>query len=204
MLAGDHLILSLGLAIYSSSKLNLNFVPTATLLILINCMDFDHSFYYFLDKGNANSLSLHPLHIYAGCIIFAVSLYGLMFKQFLPICYTVIAGITLHLSADALAYMFNYNLLILLMMTVMEFVLLIYLINQYVVKEAFWGLLVFSILAWCIQTSILFVLIMIFKIIPDKSFIFWLIPPGMTLILGIGFYFIFKEKNIIKNNNMPI
>lgn len=50
MLAGDHLVLSLGLAICSSSKLNLKLVPIATALILINCMDFDHAVYYPLDK----------------------------------------------------------------------------------------------------------------------------------------------------------
>ncbi len=148
MLIGDHIVLSTGLAVLVSQRFALNVIPTITMFILINCIDFDHLFYYFLDSGRANSLVLHPLHIYASPLIFLLAMFGLTKPKHVAKIYALIAGISLHLFADALAYYFRYEMLPIILMSILGLALVLYQLKCQIKKEYFIKLTIFLLFGW--------------------------------------------------------
>jgi hypothetical protein len=89
-------------------------VPVCAALVGINAIDFDHVVYGHLDDGTANSLTLHPLHIHAGVLIFLLAVYAAVNPGKARLCLALMGGISLHLAADSLAFAVNYQIPILI------------------------------------------------------------------------------------------
>jgi hypothetical protein len=114
MYAAGHVLSSTLLAAAGSRRLNLPFVPLAGALIALNAVDFDHLIFFHLDNGTANSLSLHPLHIYGGAVMFLMLAAGLLSPRRIPAVFMLAAGLGLHLAADGLAHSVGYSIPVLL------------------------------------------------------------------------------------------
>jgi hypothetical protein len=134
MYAGDHIILSAMYGVYAARKIRLPPLAVVVTAIAVNMMDFDHQIFYYLDDGTANSLTLHPLHIYAGCFIFALNMLWLhaqgktthTWRKVGDYSLIALGGIALHLTADALAWSFRYDMPLMLCISIINVALFIY------------------------------------------------------------------------------
>jgi len=100
----DHLVLNTVLAAAASKRFSLKFAPVALIMILVNMIDLDHLFYFSEDDGTANSLALHPFHIYAGVIFSLLGLAALFDRERVFYYFCAMGGVAAHLTADALAF----------------------------------------------------------------------------------------------------
>ncbi len=120
MYSGDHIILSASYGVYASRALGLPLIPTTAIAIATNLIDLDHQVFYYLDDGKANSLTIHPIHVYAGCFIFFLHWFWLLSKrvsQFHTLAnygLIILGSFSLHLTADAVAWWLSYSIPVLL------------------------------------------------------------------------------------------
>jgi|GEM_PF-4350834 len=134
MYAGDHIVLSATYGVYAARKLRLPPLGVVVTAVAVNMMDFDHQIFYYLDDGTLNSLTLHPLHIYAGCFIFALHMLWLhaqgktthTWSKIGGYSLIALGGIALHLTADALAWSFRYGIPLMLCVSVVNVALFTY------------------------------------------------------------------------------
>lgn len=196
MYLGDHLVLSTGLAVIASRRWSMPFVPLATALILLNMIDFDHLLNYTHDDGTANSLTLYPLHIYAGCFILLLFATALIYPKQLKLCFCLVGGIAVHLSADALAHLFKYDILPLTIIGLTQLIAFYFTCKQCISRGSLIGLISFVIIAWLCCQAELVLTYFILKMNPLTSFWFWVYPPALIGILGVLFYVIFSRTHL--------
>lgn len=110
MYIGDHIVLSATVGIMYAKRFNMPLIEVITLFIFVNIIDYDHLIYYKLDDGTANSLALHPLHLYFGSIAFALAVLSMIYPKYLYWIYAVLVGISTHLFSDAIAHLLQYEL----------------------------------------------------------------------------------------------
>ncbi|PKP16972.1 MAG: hypothetical protein CVU06_13700, partial [Bacteroidetes bacterium HGW-Bacteroidetes-22] len=113
MYAGGHLLTSALAGTKIWRKADLTFPTTIALMLAANVIDFDHLLRYKFDDGTANSLSLHWLHVNSGVIFLGLFALALLVPRWRSRALVFCTGLALHFSMDALAYVFNYNIIIL-------------------------------------------------------------------------------------------
>ncbi len=197
MYAADHFLLSTTYAVVCSKRYRLPFVPLAFLLILINGIDIDHLIYGYLDDGTANSLTLHPLHIYAGAIIFLAALYSLYKPLKSQMCLALIGGFSLHLFADSMAYAVKYNVHVLMLLDLIWLPLFLFLANKFLIsgpKKTFQAFIVIYFLFCGIEQGILsFILKLKAQVHP------WILYGNGAVLPMVGalmLYLFFKNKSL--------
>lgn len=196
MYISEHIVSATILAAAASNRLKVKFVPLAAILIATNIIDFDHLLYYYKDDGSANSLILHPLHIYAGVAIFFFSLLGLIDKKRLNLYFCINAGIALHLAEDALAYVFKYNIPILIGIGIILLVLLFWILKKLMPSQFIKALWVFFGSVWLLGHAERAFTYFYLQVDPLTSRVFWLIPPLYTLGVAIIFWMIFSRTDL--------
>jgi hypothetical protein len=196
MYMGDHIVLSACLALVSAKRLNIPVVPLTSLLLLTNFIDIDHLIYYYLDDGTANSLILHPLHIYAGVLIFLLGIGGLIFKNHVSYFFCLMFGIALHLTTDTLAYWVAYNIPILLALGIGGILFFIYLANTCLRRGPKGLMITFMIGFWLLSHLELVITYYGLGMRPLTDFWFWVFPPIIPILAAGLFYFIFKNKGL--------
>lgn len=199
MYTGDHIVLSTSLAIVAAQRLNLKLVPLITVLALLNFIDIDHVFTRQLDNGFANSLTIHYLHVYSGCIIFAMALFALFDQKHIKFYLALIAGWSLHLTADAVAYFVHYSIPVLFCLAIFFLIVLALIIKTFVVGRR-WLLFGYIFLSWLICTSAQAYLYFGLKLIPQQSIIVWVMPNILLVILMSGFYLLFRHSTLTTKN----
>ncbi len=113
MYIAGHLLASAVAATVIHKKLKTDLVPLCTGMMAVNFVDVDHVLNYAVDNGIANSLTLHPLHIYSGILFFIIGLFGLWKTKYMNYCYGLLFALAMHYAGDALAHLFNYNMVFL-------------------------------------------------------------------------------------------
>ena len=196
MYSAGHTLTALTLASYIHKRFGFRFIPAAVLLILANLIDLDHIFNFRLDDGTANSLTLHPVHIYSGVLVFFLLLVGSLVKKWMPYLFIFAAGILLHLSADTLAFALSYNLLLLGTLDFIILGFLIYLVRHFKMDI---GLIKFSFVAAFIMIGSSLIQYMSSHILhwdPQQDVQIYLVSPALHTLIAIALPFIFHEKKI--------
>lgn len=193
MFCAGHLITSTALAAVSSKRLSLKFVPLTVMLMLTNFIDIDHLLYYYKDDGAANSLALHPLHLYAGVLIFIIFVIGLVKINKSNLILAIIGGVSLHLSLDAFAHSIGYNIPILISLDVINITILCLLvkklqgdipIKRFILYMTF-VMIGTSFVQWYIKDILL--------LIPQENIVVYIATPVMTVLSAMGFGLVFKR-----------
>ncbi|MDI1355370.1 MAG: hypothetical protein PSX36_10650 [bacterium] len=184
-------------SIYSkvaAKKLALNFVPVFSISILSNLIDVDHFIYYFKDDGTANSLVLHPGHLYIGVPIFALIVLGFFKPESLNLIYMLIGAFAMHMAADALAFLCQYNLIALIIIDVVLFLILVLIRNKFDASVPFSNLFLFLLCVTLVSASVQYWMHFILKYDPQKELIVYVVPNLIFLLSGLSFYFVFNKK----------
>jgi hypothetical protein len=185
-------------------KLKLNFVKMMTLVILTNMIDLDHLIYYTLDDGTANSLTLHPGHIYSGAIIFLLLISSLFFKQKAEIIFMLAGGLAMHMAADSLAYLFRYSLTSLVVMDVIMGLAVILIRDKFDTTVPKNKLILFLTVMTVISASTQYFLHYVLKLDPTKDIIMYIIPNTIFLLSGLSFYQLFKKYQKLPEEALPL
>lgn len=196
MYASEHIVSATILATAASRRLKIKFVLLAAILIATNLIDFDHLLNYYKDDGSANSLILHPLHIYAGVTIFILSILGLIDKKRLNWYFCINAGIALHLAEDAFAYAFNYNIPTLVGIGIILLIVLFWIIKKLMPPEFVKSLWAFFGAVWLLGHAERAFTFFYLQVDPLTSRVFWIIPPLYTLGVAIVFWLIFSRTDL--------
>ncbi|HCL56822.1 MAG TPA: hypothetical protein DHW82_07420 [Spirochaetia bacterium] len=184
-------LLSLGVA----KRFEQSFFRLYFWMLLANLIDFDHLIFYSMDSGGANSLILHPLHIYSGTLIFFLFLMGMIFKNRFFIFIPTAMSLSLHLAADALAYFISYSVLILAFLDILMFSFLLFFLRKFLLKKP-----VFKSLSFFYSILLIFPsLIQAFvhyglKLKPEENFSVYLICPLIILLTALIFGFLYKKR----------
>ncbi|MBL4647385.1 MAG: hypothetical protein JKY13_00260 [Gammaproteobacteria bacterium] len=197
MYVGDHIILSSALAVVIASRFNFKLVSTMACMILLNTIDIDHVFYNYLDDSTANSLALHPAHIYVGIALFLISLLAIFHRPFAYYALAVIAGYSLHLTADALASFVQYQKQYLLIYTFINILVFISVVYYYVLSGPKLKLIIYIILSmlacYLIEASILYGL----NIHMNTSILPILVGVGLHSVVAFLCYILFRRAEFI-------
>lgn len=193
MYTGDHIVLSTGLGLLLAKRLRLAPVPLIAILIGINLIDLDHLVFYRLDDGTANSLTLHPLHIYAGVIVFLLILLPLISRVRIAVAYALAGGVSLHLAADALAYAFDYDVATLVALGVLGLLGFAALARAVVVPRLAAPVTLFAAAAWLLCYASQGIIHYGLHLDPRLSRVPWIVPQLWTLILAVAFWAIFAR-----------
>ncbi len=197
MYMGDHIVISIGVAAIASRVLKLPFLHVAVLFMLANLIDLDHLINYHLDDGTANSMLLHPLHMYSTYIISTFLLIGLIRPKARSLCWLFSAAISLHIFLDAVSAMMHYEIPSLLMTSLVTTCLSCFAVyrclnNKKLAKQV----IIFMLGSLVICNLELVIAVYALKIVPQSSFCFWLVPPFLSLILTVIFWKLFCHRNI--------
>jgi len=193
MYCGGHILASTALAMASSKRLQIDFVKLTSLMIATNLIDFDHLRYFYLDDGTANSLVLHSLHIYSGVLFFLIFLGGLAFRKFQNWSFALSGGFALHLAGDAVAYWFDYSIIILGFFDVALLILIAIMAKKSLPGIPFWNFMAFFIAAEIISTGTQVYLSFVLKLVPEENIIVYVVSPVLFLITAVAFWMIFKK-----------
>jgi len=196
MYTGDHVVISAAVATIVSKRLRIKLVPIVTLFLLINLIDCDHAFYYIFETGAINSLTLYPLHVYAGCIIMLLFVVGLIRLEYMKYAFATIGGIALHLAADALAYWVHYQISVLLSFGLIELVVLYYVINRCVIIGNRRGFFLYIFACWLVLTAAQATVHFVLHIKPNENLIPISVATGLLAIVSVLFYFLFRNSDL--------
>ncbi len=189
----------------AAPRLKLDFVRMLTVVILMNMIDLDHLINYAQDDGTANSLTLHPGHIYSSVIIFGLILFSLFQKRYKAVVYMIAGGLSLHMAADALAYAFGYSLTALVVMDAILGIMLILYRNKLDTTVPGNRLILFLTAITILSASSQYYLAFILKLDPTKEIIMYVVPNLIFLLAGIGSFLVFKKyKNNVGGNTLTI
>lgn len=204
MLPVGHILTATIYSKMAAPKLKLDFVQMMTLVILTNMIDLDHLIYYYKDDGTANSLTLHPGHIYSGAIIFILLITSLVRRQQSMILYALAGGIAMHMAADSLAFLFHYSLVSLVSMDIIMGLIFIFIRNKYDKTVPGNKLLLFLIVVTIISASTQYFMHYIMKLDPTKDIIMYIVPNIVFLLTGLSFYWFFKKYQLKSNDTFQI
>ena len=197
MYPAGHILTAAILSKVAAKKLDLSFVKIMPVLILTNLIDLDHLIYYYLDDGTANSLVLHPAHIYTGFIIFLLFMVSLFRPNYRSFLYLLIGAFSMHMAVDALAFWFDYNLNLLVTLDLLLFLLLFGLKNRFDTSVPAKKLFLFLFVVYFVTGFVQYYMHFILKLNPQKEVIVYIIP-NCIFFLAAVFFYIFFSKQIIK------
>jgi hypothetical protein len=124
MWLSDHVTLDAVIGSWISEKWLLTFRPLLVAMFASNVIDIDHAFDLGADDGHANSLALHTFHLYGGFIASVFIIAGLCFKRSRIWCVGFALGIVLHLGYDAVGAWLDYQLVPLMIISIVTVLLL--------------------------------------------------------------------------------
>jgi len=192
MYTGDHIAISATLAAIASRRFSLNYVTLATCMILANLVDLDHLFYFHLDDGTANSLLLHPLHIYSGILVFACGVFALIKKEKAMFSFLIGFAIATHMCADSLAHFLHYNYTSLFIYDMLELVLMFFVFKKCVCYGSHLKLFSFMVAQDILITFAQWLSLIQWE--PQKEIFVYILPNILLVIATSLFWLIFKSK----------
>jgi len=193
MYAGGHLLTSALVGTTLWPKTGLSFPKTVGILLATNIIDFDHLLRYQLDDGTANSLTLHWLHVNAAVIfllIFGAIIWLPRQRDWLMVAGT---GLALHFSMDALAYSFNYSIIVLGITDLILLLTLSVITVQKPMPANKRNLLLFYFITWGVMTGIQAGLHFLGNFKPDENAWIYAISPAMLLLSALIFIHFFEK-----------
>ena len=201
MYMGEHIVLSIGVGclIYKRFAKHcgpLSFPTLITIMIGVNAIDFDHLFYFHLDDGTLNSLTTHPLHLYAGLLMFLLIALSLYYQRYAPWLWITIAGIATHLASDAVAHFIGYYPPYMLIIVVAQLILLYPILKFSVEKNRRWAIYGFAWVAEIVCIAQLLIFVFGLGMNPKTNILLWITPPTLALIFAGLFYKFFRTTAI--------
>jgi hypothetical protein len=193
MYAAGHILTSTALAMASSKRLKLDFVKVTTVIILTNLIDLDHLKYYYLDDGTANSLTLHPLHIFSGVVFFLIFLMGLLFAKFQKWAYVIMGGLALHLASDSIAFWLNYNISVLGLIDAVFLIFFTFIARKNIPNIPYFRFMGFLVISEIVASGIQAYLGLVLKLNPQQHVIVYVVTPSIIALTAITFWLIFKK-----------
>ncbi len=196
MYSGGHILASGALALISSKRLDIQFVKLAPVMIATNLLDTDHLKYFYLDDGTANSLVMHPAHIYAGVLFFLIFFVGLIYKKLQYWSFAVSGAVALHLTGDAISFWLNYNILLLGMIDALLLIFIAISAKRINTGLPFIPLMVFFATAEILSSAVQAYLAFVLKLVPQENIIVFIVSPVIFLLTAITFWLMFKKYRV--------
>lgn len=193
MYMSDHLVLCGGLAVVTARRLRLPLVPLVTLMCVVNLIDYDHLLDLGKDDGTANSLALHPLHIYSGVSLLAAAFFGLIFPERLKWGFACMVAISSHLASDALAFACGYRVACVVGLGLAQFAVFAAIVRRCVVAGPRLGFVAFMAGVWLIDHLELAVTYYGLHADPITDAWFWAIPPSLAALICLLFWTLFSR-----------
>jgi len=204
MLPVGHILTSTLFTKVAAPRLKLDFVKMLSIVILMNMIDLDHLINYAQDDGTANSLTLHPGHIYSAVIIFGIIVISLFLERKAAVLYMVAGGLSMHMAADALAYSFQYSLTAIVVMDIILGIIIIAYRNKLDTTVPGNLLVLFLVVITVISGSTQYYLAFVLDLDPTKEVIMYIVPNMVFLFAAISSYLLFKKyrKQIIREQGI--
>jgi len=189
MYAGGHLLTSALAGTKIWRKADLTFPTTIALMLAANVIDFDHLLRYKFDDGTANSLSLHWLHVNSGVIFLGLFALALLVPRWRSRALVLGTGLALHFSMDALAYVFNYNILILGGIDGVMLIVLLVVSFRSKLPVNRWQLALFYVVSWVFVNAV-----QAGNYKPEENGWIYSLSPAMLGVAALLFYLLFRKQ----------
>lgn len=192
MYIAGHLIAATLVAAVTAQKQKIDFIHAAFWMMLVNFIDVDHLIRFRLDDGTANSLILHPLHIFSGGIIFLIAFMGILFPKMKNISVLLVLGLSLHLACDAIADFLHYHIPILVCIDLLMLIGLGLFLYKNYRQMPYKKIMAFFIIVEISADLIQYYEVFILQLKPNESMIPYATAAISNLIFPCLFYFLFK------------
>lgn len=193
MYTADHIATGVAVAAIISRRFSMPFAPIALIFMLVNVIDFDHMMTFHLDDGYANSLVIHPLHVYSGLVMSFLGALAIFDKKrvFYYVC--LMGAVAMHLGADAVSHFLGYDERLIISMSAITFVGIFFVLRYCIEEGSYLKLFAFLVAQWVIICGA--TLTGALHLSPPQEYMsLWAISPALTIITAGVFWKLFAGK----------
>ena len=194
MYAAGHILASLGLATLAARRRPALLAPLAAIAMAVNAIDLDHIIFHRLDDGTANSLTLHPAHVYFPLIAAGLFLAGMLDQRRLPYWMMALGGLCLHMALDALATMLNYRLAVLAAVDAALLLAVCLLFWRLPLEASRRRLISFAVTACLVCNGVQGFMHFGLGLRLDRDAVVVFVAPALSLAAGAAFWRMFRRK----------